>query len=79
MWCEYQKWFLHPERDFIFYINGELADYYYQKGGDYEGAIENTAKIADMCAFDFVFGEIKLPRYRPENGMKPEEFLPLMR
>ena len=36
---EYQKCFLHPERDFIFYINGELADYYYQKGGDYEGAI----------------------------------------
>lgn len=36
---EYQKCFLRPERDFIFYISGELADYYYQKGGDYEGAI----------------------------------------
>ncbi|MBO6053154.1 MAG: DNA polymerase III subunit alpha [Clostridia bacterium] len=42
---------------------------------DYEGAIENTVKIADMCSFDFEFGQIKLPRYTPENGMKPGEYL----
>ncbi|MBQ4351828.1 MAG: DNA polymerase III subunit alpha [Clostridia bacterium] len=42
---------------------------------DYEGAIENTAKIADMCDFDFEFGKIKLPRYTPENGMDPGDYL----
>ncbi len=42
---------------------------------DYEGAIENTAKIADMCSFDFEFGQIKLPRYTPENGTAPGEYL----
>ena len=42
---------------------------------DYEGAVENTQKIADMCSFDFEFGKIKLPRYQPENGMEPGAFL----
>ncbi|MBP5606814.1 MAG: FtsX-like permease family protein [Lachnospiraceae bacterium] len=38
---EYQKSFLHLERDFIFYFyDDDLADYYYQKGGDYEGAVK---------------------------------------
>ena len=36
---QYQKSFLHVNRDFIFYIEDELADYYYQKGGDQEGAV----------------------------------------
>ncbi len=27
----------------------------------YEGAVENTAKIAERCNFDFEFGKIKLP------------------
>ena len=34
----------------------------------YEGAIENTLKIAVMCNFDFEFGKTKLPAYIPENG-----------
>ncbi len=38
-------------------------------------AIENTVKIAAMCHYDFTFGEIKLPRYRPENGMEPGAYL----
>jgi len=29
--------------------------------GSFEGAVENTAKIADRCNFDFEFGKIKLP------------------
>ena len=28
-----------------------------------------------MCEFDFEFGKTKLPRYKPENGMKPDEYL----
>ncbi len=42
---------------------------------DYEGAIENSQKIADMCNFELEFGKTKLPRYTPENGMHPDEYL----
>ena len=38
-------------------------------------AIENTCKIADMCNFDFDFSRLYLPRYTPETGEKPEEYL----
>ncbi len=34
----YQKSFLQLERDFCFFFYDEIADYYYQKGGDREGA-----------------------------------------
>lgn len=44
---------------------------FYLKSGDemkglfsrFEGAIENTVKIADMCNFEFEFGNIKLPLF----------------
>ena len=42
---------------------------------DYDGAIENSQKIADMCNFELEFGKTKLPRYTPENGMHPDEYL----
>lgn len=35
----------------------------------YEGAIENTCRIADMCNYDFVFGEIKLPAFALPAGV----------
>lgn len=31
--------------------------------GAYEGAVENTVKIADQCQVDFEFGHTKLPRF----------------
>ncbi len=38
---EYQKSFLHLERDFYFFFyDNDLSDYYYQKGGDREGATD---------------------------------------
>jgi len=44
--------------------------------GEYEGAIENTLKIADMCNFDFVFGEYHLPRFElPEGESDSYEYL----
>jgi len=43
--------------------------------GEYPGAIENTARIADMCDFHFAFGKTELPRYTPDNGMTPTEYL----
>lgn len=63
----------------------ETDEFYYKNTdemirlfGDYEGAVENTQKIADMCDFDFEFGKTKLPRYVPENGMKPDEYLRML-
>lgn len=35
---DYQKSFLQLERDFCFFFYDEIGDYYYQKGGDREGA-----------------------------------------
>ena len=62
---------------------GFATDEFYYKSTDemaglfpnHPEAIENTAKIAAMCRYDFTFGEIKLPRYRPENGMAPGAYL----
>ena len=34
----------------------------------YEGAVENTVKIADMCNFEFEFGNIKLPLFDIGNN-----------
>ncbi len=63
-------------------IGFETDEFYYKSTdemeklfGAYDGAIENTQKIADMCSFDFEFGNTKLPRYKLENGMNPEAYL----
>lgn len=60
----------------------ETNEFYYKNTDEmtrlfsaYDGAVENTQRIADMCDFDFEFGNTKLPRYKPENGMKPDEYL----
>ena len=41
----------------------------------YEGAIENTQKIADLCNFDFHFDNLYLPRFHPETGEAPDIYL----
>ena len=63
-------------------IGFETDEFYYKSTeemealfADYEDACANTQKIADMCDFDFEFGKTKLPRYKPENGMKPDDYL----
>jgi len=63
-------------------VGFETDEFYYKSTeemealfGQYDGALENTVHIADMCQFDYTFGEIQLPRYTPENGMKPGEYL----
>lgn len=43
--------------------------------GGYEGAIENTVKIADMCNFEFSFDEPKLPTFKTPAGMNAEQYL----
>jgi len=42
--------------------------------GRYEGAIENTVKIADQCNMEFVFGQTKLPYYKAPNGQENKAF-----
>lgn len=63
-------------------VGFESNEFYYKNTEEmrklfsaYEGALENTAKIADMCSFDFEFGNTELPRFVPENGMSPDEYL----
>lgn len=42
--------------------------------GEYEGAIENTHKIAERCNVSFTFGERKLPRFDVPNGENHLDF-----
>ncbi len=42
--------------------------------GDIPGAIENTNKIADMCNFDFEFGNTKLPYFETPGNMDHFEY-----
>ncbi len=63
-------------------IGFETDEFYYKTTAEmqrlfdeYENACENTVRIAEMCDFSLEFGKTKLPRYRPENGMPPDEYL----
>ncbi len=63
-------------------VGFESDEFYYKSTEEmktlfsaYESAVENTVKIADMCDFDFEFGNTKLPRFVPENGMAPDDYL----
>ncbi len=41
----------------------------------FEGAIENTQKIAELCNFDFDFSHLYLPRFHPDTGEAPDAYL----
>ena len=41
----------------------------------FDGAIENTVKIAEKCNFDFEFNKLHLPDFRPEDGLSHKEKL----
>ena len=60
----------------------ETDEFYYKSTSEmkmlfsaYPEACENTQKIADMCEFDFEFDKLYLPRFNPETGEKPNEYL----
>jgi len=38
-------------------------------------AIDNTVKIADMCNFDFEFGNVYIPVYDCPDGITPKDYL----
>lgn len=42
--------------------------------GIYEGALENTLKIAEKCRFDFEFGVTKLPKFTAPDGEDNTEY-----
>ncbi len=42
--------------------------------GDYEGALENTVKIAERCNVEFEFGQTKLPHFDVPNGQDHYEY-----
>ncbi len=41
----------------------------------FDGAIENTVKIADKCNFDFEFDKLHLPDFKAEGGVSHKEKL----
>ncbi len=63
-------------------IGFETDEFYYKTTdemrmlfGRYEGAIENTVKIAERCELEFTFGEYKLPKYPVPQGLPAGEYL----
>lgn len=56
-----------------FYLKTE--DEMRQKFGYVEEAIQNTQKIADMCNFDFEFGNTKLPNFQVPDGITHCDYL----
>ena len=43
--------------------------------GKYEGAVENTVKIAEQCNFDFDFDHLYLPTFKTPDGSEPHAYL----
>lgn len=41
----------------------------------YSGAMENTVAIAERCSYDFDFSSTYLPRYIPDDGSEPGDYL----
>ena len=63
-------------------IGFETDEFYYKTTdemerlfGRYEGALENTVKIADMCQFDFDFDKLYLPKFPCPDGKSAKEHL----
>ena len=63
-------------------IGFETDEFYYKTTeemqhlfGRYEGAIENTVKIAERCELEFSFDSYKLPKYPTPNRLSAAEYL----
>ncbi len=63
-------------------IGFETDEFYYKTTdemralfGEYDGAIENTARIAERCNFDFEFGNTVLPKFNCPSGEGSDEYL----
>ena len=61
----------YEPRNFYLRSEAEMAELF----EDYEGAIENTAKIADMCNLEFTFGKYHLPEFQLPPGYDSFSYL----
>ncbi len=43
--------------------------------GAYEGAVENTVRIAERCELELEFGKVQLPKFPCPEGLSAEEYL----
>ena len=60
--------------EYYFKTEKEMRELFSQ----YEGAIENSGKIANKCNFDFEFDKLHLPDFKAENGKDHKEELRLL-
>ena len=60
-----------PTEEFYLKNGDEMAERF----SDFEGALENTVKIADRCSVELEFGVTKLPYFVPENNETPYDCL----
>lgn len=63
-------------------VGFETDEFYYKSTdemralfGSYDGAVENTVRIAERCNFEFTFGRILLPSFYRGNRQKADEKL----
>jgi len=57
--------------EFYFKSTAQMKDLF----SSYEGAIENTVKIAEKCNFDFEFDKLHLPDFKAEGGLSHKDKL----
>ena len=57
--------------DFYIKTTDEMKRIY----GEYEGAIENTVKIADMCQLELEFDKVFLPKFPCPDRLSAEDYL----
>ncbi|SFP54889.1 DNA polymerase III catalytic subunit, DnaE type [Oscillibacter sp. PC13] len=61
----------YEPRNFYLRSEAEMAALF----GEFEGAVENTAKIAEMCNLDFTFGKYHLPEFQLPPGYDSFSYL----
>ena len=42
---------------------------------DHPAAVDNSARVAEICNLELRFGELHLPRVTPPDGLSPEDYL----
>ena len=61
----------YEPRNFYLRSEAEMAELF----SDYEGALENTAKVAELCNMDFTFGKYHLPEFQLPPGYDSFSYL----
>ena len=61
----------YEPRNFYLRSEEEMTDLF----GAYEGAVENTAKVAEMCNLEFTFGKYHLPEFQLPPGYDSFSYL----